>query len=123
VDVVPAEAEARGRARSPVLEDDVGARGQPPGDGAAVGGLEIDRDRPFVAVEGHERRGFTGHVRPHGPGLVALAGTLDLHDVGAEVGQDHRAVGPGELTGEIEDGEAGEGAWHRGSEFTSRAFP
>src|SRR5438128_9735367 len=40
------------------------------------------------------------------PGVVALAGTLDLHDVGPEVAKDLRAEGAREHPGEIEHRDA-----------------
>ena len=38
--------------------------------------------------------------------LVTFARAFDLHDIRAEVGQHHRAVGAGEHTGEVNDAEA-----------------
>ena len=38
-------------------------------------------------------------------GEVAV-GRLDLHDVGAEVGEQQRAVGPGDHRGEVDDAHA-----------------
>jgi hypothetical protein len=41
-----------------------------------------------------------------GAHLVAVARPLDLDDIGAEVTEEHGAIRPGELTGEIEHTQA-----------------
>src|SRR5262249_8862294 len=46
--------------------------------------------------------------RPPAPGIVALPGLLDLHDVGPRVRQGLRAVRPGQDPGEVDDAHAGE---------------
>jgi hypothetical protein len=40
------------------------------------------------------------------PRVVGLARVLDLDDRGTEVGQDHRAVGPGDDSGDVQDDHA-----------------
>src|ERR1051325_10608991 len=84
--------------------------------------LEIDRDAPLAAVHRQEvlREVRVGSV---GPGeeadshpareLAALAG-LDLHDVGAEVGQKERRVRALDLLADLDDTNSGERSCHAG---------
>ena len=70
-------------------------------------GLEVQGDGALVGVEVEERKGFVGirvvaREGGHGAGGVAGAGTLDLGDVGAEVGHELGAVRASHMVGEVE---------------------
>src|SRR2546426_12352610 len=96
--------------RPPVLEHDVGARGEAARDREAVGRLEVHRDRALVAIHGHERRRLAAAVRGAQARRVAANGVLHLDHIGAQVAEQHRAVRTRELVREVEDAEAVEGA-------------
>lgn len=109
------QAQTGGGAGPPVLDHDLGLRGQAARHGETVEGLEIDDDAALVAVDGHEGRRLTGQMGSARAHLVAVTGPLDLDDIGAEVAEEHGAVRPGELTGEIENTQAVERAGSHGS--------
>ena len=68
-----------------------------------VGVLEVERDRALVAVDAEVvGRDAVAHRRHPGAGVVA-GRALDLDHLGAEVGEQHRGVGPGEDPGEVGD--------------------
>ena len=107
------EAEPLRAAGQEVLDDDVGAQRESPHDVLAAGIAQVDRDAALAAVHAHEvRRLAAREGRAPGAGLVALAGPLDLDDLGAEVGQQHRAVRPRQHAGQVEDADAGERTGH-----------
>ncbi len=98
------EAEPGDGAGPEVLDDDVGARDQPPRDGPARVVLEVDGAAPLVAVD----REVVGRLarekrRTERAGLVAAPRLLDLDDVGPHVAEGHRAVGAGHHPAEIDD--------------------
>ena len=67
---------------------------------------EVEHDRALVAVDGQVVGADIAAGRRHPvPGVVA-GRALDLDHVGAEVGQQHRAVRPGEHAGEVGDHDA-----------------
>lgn len=87
-----------------VLDDDVGVAQHRLDRRAALVGLQVDGHRPLVPV----RRQVVGGVgalerRAPLPGRVAAVGVLDLHDVGAQVGEGHADVGPGEDLRQVDD--------------------
>jgi hypothetical protein len=97
---VVAEAQPVHRARLEVLADDVEPPGQLDEQLAPARVLEVDADRALVEVVAEERRADrpavrVGHGRLCGPSRLAVAGVLDLHDLGAEAGQQLRGVGEG----------------------------
>ena len=96
-----AEPESVGDARQEVLDEDVHAPGELEHEPGALGVLQVDRDPPLVPVDGGERGAHA--VAAPGAQVVAAAGPLDLHDVGAEVGHERRAIRPGDDAREIED--------------------
>ena len=67
--------------------------------------LEVQGNGALVAIPDHERRALAADERRHPPRAVAAVGPLDLDDVGAVHAKQHRAVGPGEMTGQIDDPE------------------
>ena len=95
---VVAEAERFERARREALDDDVGRPGQCGERGPSFSRLQIEDDRPLVAVEVEEEAALFGVrdvalERPEPPGDVA-ARLLDLDDVGAEIREQCVAYGP-----------------------------
>src|SRR5262245_66368422 len=88
----------------------------------AVGLGEVEGDGPLGTI-GTEVIG--GHLlaeerRAPGAGVVALAGALDLDDVGPEVGEELAAERAGQNAGGGEDAEAGEGGRQRDGERGTR---
>ena len=92
------------RARLEVLDDDVGARRDPPRDGRAVGMMQVGRDALLVAVEHREEAG-AGAEQP--PRALAVD-RLDLDDLGAHVREDHAARRAHDHVRELDDAQAGE---------------
>src|SRR5439155_10111902 len=107
--VVVAEPEAGRRARAEVLQDDVGPGRQREPDRPAGGRLQVERDASLVAVVGHEGRALAADLRRYRARVVADARPLELDHVGAEVAEQHGAVGPGELGGDVQYAQAVEG--------------
>ena len=83
-----ADAEAFERAGPEVLDEHVGVVGQPQQGVATVGGLQVEHDGALVPAEQLPRVGVAalGWEPPYTPDTVS-ARRLDLHDVGAEVGE------------------------------------
>ena len=109
--VVP-QAHAFERAGLEVLDHHVGAERECLRLGATLGGREIEPARGLVAVDRREVRRLA--VRSVGRSPVARvvtgAGSLDLHDLGPEVTEQHRGVRTREHSGEVRDDDAVEGA-------------
>lgn len=106
------QAEPAHHAGPEVLDDDVRPRDEIARDGAPVGAGEVQREGPLVAVGHRGRVALAVDEGRDAPGFVAGAGPLDLDDVGAVVGEDHRAVRPGQEAGEVDDGHPGQGQHH-----------
>jgi hypothetical protein len=104
------EAEAGQATGLEVLHEHVGATGQLAGGREVVGVLEVQRDRPLVAIDAEVVRGDAlAHRRLPRPGVVT-GRPLDLDHLGAQVGQQHGRVRPGEDAGEVGDEQAGQRA-------------
>jgi hypothetical protein len=104
------QAEAAQAAGLEVLDEHVGAAGQLLRQHQVVGVLQVEGDRPLVAVDAEVVRGDpVADRRLPGAGVVA-GGALDLHDLGAEVGEQHRGIGPGEDPREVGHEQSGERA-------------
>ena len=102
-DAVVVEPEARQAAGLEVLDEDVGATGELVGEAAVLLALEVEGDGALVPVDGEVvGRGLAAHRRHPAAGVVTARG-LDLDDLGAEVGEEHRRVWPGEDPGEVGD--------------------
>ena len=102
-DGVVVEAVLRQPAGSEVLDDDVGAMGQLAGEGRVGLVGEVEDHGPLVAVDAEEvGRDAVVDRRDPRTGVVA-ARALDLDHLGAEVGEQHRRVGPGEDAREVRD--------------------
>ena len=85
------EAEVIHGPRAQILDDHVRSAGEPFEDLAAFLAFEVDREAAFVAVESREVTALSGGEGLQEPGEVAGFRMLDLHDVGAEVGELHPA--------------------------------
>src|SRR5439155_7854778 len=105
-EALPAEAELLHGPGAEVLDEDVGAAGQPPDDLDALRRLEIHRDPALVAVVDEIARGLPVLVWGPGARLVADVRILHLDDVGAHVAEERAAEGPGQDAGEIHDADA-----------------
>ena len=110
--LVVAEARADQRARPEVLDEHVRVLDQRVELGEIGLVLDVERDRPLVAVERGEVAGE--HViraaralvqRRPAAHAVAAVGALDLDDVGAEIGEHHSGERPGGDLREFEDPE------------------
>src|SRR5712691_12362939 len=98
------EAETLDDAGAEVLQQHVGRPQQRAEHLAAAGVLEVERQAPFVAVEGEEEEGV--RVRPvllAIPRDISLARLLDLDHVGAEPGQDLPTRRPRLVVGDVDD--------------------
>ena len=74
----------------------------------ALGPVEIDRDHPLARVVLHEEAGADRAGPAEPPHLVAL-GRLELDDVGAEVGEQHRRERPRQYAAGVDHPNALEG--------------
>ena len=103
------EAELVHRSRPEVLEEHVALARERLKDLASLGRLEVQGDALLVAVDRHEVRRLALDERRPAARVVALAGLLDLDDLGAHVTEHHGAEGTGEDAGEVENADTGEG--------------
>ena len=109
-----ADPEPVGAADLEVLDHRVGARAQLEGERAPLLLREVDRARALAAVDRQVvGRLPAGERRPPGARLVTARGPLDLDHLGAEVGEHHRAVGPGEHPREVDHAHAAS-SWLQG---------
>ena len=93
-----------GHRPGPEVLDQHVAGGDEPGErGRALPGLEVQDDALLAPVDREEIRGLPP-AEGGAPGAgVVPAGRFDLDHLGAEVGQHHGGVGPGEDPGEIQN--------------------
>jgi len=91
-------------ARAPVLDDDVGPRGEHRRLPLAFGGVEVEDEAALAAVPD-----AVGPRLPQG----RSARRLDEHDLGAVVGQQHRGDRPRHAARQIEDAQTGQRAGRR----------
>ena len=107
---VGSEPEPFERARAEVLDEHVGTVDQPEQHVAVGGVLQVERDRPLVAVDElpPQAGSVTGIAPRHVAQRIAAVRSLDLDDIGAEVGQVAGAVRSGDHGGEVEHPQAGE---------------
>ena len=102
VDIVPPEPETSRALRREVVHDDVGGREEPGARREPLAGLQVDDDGALPAVQRDEVAADTRCRRQHVP--VAVAGRrLDLHDLGAEVGEEHAAERPCDVLRVLDD--------------------
>ena len=105
---VVAETPARDEAGAEVLDHDVAVRGEARHDLAAAWLAQVDRDRALVARDRRPPQAAAidaGAPAAHG---VALAGRLDLHDLGPEVAEQLPGEGTRDEVAEFEDTHAPE---------------
>jgi hypothetical protein len=103
-----AEAEPFQSRRSDIGDEDVCSREQPMQRVAALLALEIEGERPLVAVEVHELAGQLSAVRLAAERAQQVAaGRLHLDDIGTVVGEKQRGGGADYDGGEIDDADAG----------------
>jgi hypothetical protein len=118
------EAETGPGGRPVVVDEQVGRRQQAIERGATIVGLQVEHDAALVAVDAHEVRAeAVGRVapprRPPAPRLVARR-RLDLDDVGAEIGEEHRGERPGQDSAGVDDPDALERERWRHAAYGSR---
>ena len=102
------EAETGQAAGLEVLDEDVGAARELARRGQVTGILEIQRDRPLIAVDAEViRRDPVPDRRLPGTGIVT-ARTLHLDNLGPQVRQQHGRVRPGQDPGEIRHQQPGQ---------------
>src|SRR5262249_31422157 len=101
-----AEPDPLHRPRTEVFDADGALARELSEDLEALGGLEVERDALLSAVDGHEVRRLAADERRPASRVVALARLLDLDDLGAHVGEHHRAEGTGQHAREIEHADA-----------------
>ena len=107
----PAKTEPVEDAGTVVFDQDIGLVDQLQQRRLVVGLLQVQHNRPLVAVPGHEWRAFAIDEGRHAAGGIALR-RLDLDDLGAMVGQQHRAVRAREVAGQVQDQKVIESAGH-----------
>src|SRR3546814_16839225 len=64
---------------------------------------EVGRQAALVAVDAEIIDADVAVERPPGADHLAFTRGLDLHDIGAEVAENHRAERPGERARQVED--------------------
>ena len=97
-----AEAEPVDHAGAEALEEHVRALDHFPQDGAAGIVLQVERDRAFAQVRRDRIGGVIAVDRAERPRPVAGVGRFHLDDVGAVLGEHHRAIRPGHALAEID---------------------
>ncbi len=102
------EAELGHHAGAEALDDDVGFLDHREERVASRGRFEIERDRSLAAIDGEEATAHSALGRWERADVIAEARVLDLDDVRAHVGEDHREKWPRQEPREIEDSDAGE---------------
>ena len=106
------ESVALGGAGEEILDHHVGGVGQTACNGNPVRLLEVDRDRPFGAVDLQVVDALVaGERRAPLAAAVAAAGSLDLDHVGTQVAQHHRAVRPRQDLAQVEYADPVEREW------------
>ncbi len=113
------EPEPREAVAPEVLDQDVRVGEEAAQDRGAFRGLEVQPERPLVAVDREEVGGGPGAGLDRADPRRAPAtrrvtlGWLDLDDLGPEVAEQHRAIRPGEHGRAVDDAETGERAGSR----------
>src|SRR5207245_6671692 len=117
-----AETQALHHARPEVLPDDTGLRAEAQAPGAPRGLRQVEHERLLVAIDREEVRTLAvgQEWRPHRAHRVAAVGRLDLEDLGAHVGEQHRAVRPREHPREVEHAHALEEPHRRAASSAAR---
>ena len=93
-----------------VGDDDVGGRHELADDLAALGARRVERHRALVAVHHEIQRADAVRRHRRDPAILAATAALDADHVGAQVGQERRAVRARDVPPEVEDARARENA-------------
>src|SRR5439155_26595407 len=109
------KAEVTHRARTQVLDDHIGAAGEPPEDVLRARLLQVESDAALRTVEAHEVTAFVVDARLEPAREVAAARVPDLHHVRTEIGQLHPAEGTGHVVADLEYAHAGEWWFRHGA--------
>ena len=98
-------------ARPEVLDHHVGGGDEATQHLEFLGLLQVEHDAALAPTgQLPEQRDVVGRIAPpHGPHGVARSRTLDLDDIGTEVGEMTGAAGAGEHGGHVDDPQIGEG--------------
>ena len=103
---VGVEAELGGRARTQILNDDIGALHDELSQARAFGGIpEVDHGRSLVAVEALEGGGHAAPIGRRPTARIVTVGLLDLDDVGTEVTEDSAGVRCRDTVPELDHGD------------------
>ena len=105
-----AEAAPLEDARAVGLDEDVGGRGETTDDRRPFLPPDVHDHRALVAVEGGVGGALPVHRGRHRAHRVPEGRLLDLDHIRPEVAQQHRAVGPGDVAGQVHDPHSREGA-------------
>jgi hypothetical protein len=76
-----------------VLDHDVELPDQPLEELGSLRGFQVERHALLVPVDAHEIAALAVEERPERTGVVPGARSLDLHDLGSQVGQGHAREG------------------------------
>ena len=102
------QAQPLGNAGAKVLHHDVGPAGKLFADRPALRGFHFQGHAAFVAIDGQKivtadlwDVGVESITDIHVARRVAALGLFDLDDLGAQVAQDHRAIGTGHAVGQV----------------------
>ncbi|MCQ0005677.1 hypothetical protein LUX73_14080 [Actinomadura madurae] len=109
LEVVVAQSLEGQRSHPEVLDEDVAPGREPAHDRLPLGTLDVDGQAALAPVDEVER----DRSAPRADDAAAHAvprDRLDLDHLGAEVGEDRRAVRAGERAGDLQDADAGEEA-------------
>src|ERR687895_2042466 len=98
-----ADPEAVHHAGTEVLDDQVAVPRHPQKGGPATGVLEVHRHAALAAVGHRERVALAVDLGGESSRIVPGAGLFQLDDVGPQLGENHRAIGPGQEAGEIQN--------------------
>ncbi len=94
------------------MHEDVGLARQALDDFAAARVVEIDADAALVAIVREIDGRLTVPLRGEAARVVTRAGALDFDHVGAEVAEQFRAKGSGDVLCQVDYDEAVQGQWH-----------
>ena len=86
-----------------ILHHDIGFAQEALQQFAVARRLDVENDAFLAPVEAHEIGRLPVHKRAEGAGVVAGAELLDLDDARAQVGKNHRAIGPRQNAREIQN--------------------
>ncbi len=109
---LPAIAQPRHHPGAKVLYKHVGLGQQPLEQRAVSRVFQIQGNRLFTPVDCGEIGAFAIAEWRKMPCVIAKPGALDLDHPGAQIGQDHRAIRPGQNMGKVNNGDVGKGEGH-----------